>query len=106
MSQEAKEKIAMNLNSGLPRLNGIAVEITLKINSENEAVDAAYFMNKMSSQLKDRFGFYDFIFSNQNKVATFKMKSDSNYSFPDLKKFVTESGYRVIEVSDFLVLKK
>ena len=105
MSQEAKEKIASNLNANLPRLNGISIQVTLKVNSDYEDEKATYFMEKLSKQIKENFGFYDIRFSNNEKVAQFIMKTDKEYSFPDLKQFVTSSGYRVIEVSDCLIVK-
>ena len=106
MTQDAKVKIATNLNSGLPRLNGIVTEVTLTINSETEDPSAVYFMKKISGRLSDKFGFYNIIQSNNNKIAKFVMIIDSGYSFADLKKFVTDEGYSVVEIKDCLVLKK
>ena len=106
MTQEAKNKIAENLNHNLPKLNGVTIRITLKINSENEDEKAIYFLNKFSSQLQNKFGFYNISSTNRNKIAVFEMFSDKEYSFPDLKRFVTEMGYKLIEVEDYLTVKK
>ncbi|MFN6037127.1 MAG: hypothetical protein ACK452_01570 [Bacteroidota bacterium] len=106
MSQEAKNKIAENLNLNKQKLEGISIQVELKINSQSHDKNDIYFMEKTSKMLAQKFSFYDISYSNDSGVATFNLKTDKSYSFPELKKFVTDLGYSLIDAKDYYFVKK